>query len=76
MARNRQMAFKSALAEMELQRRRGDLLAKYDVKQALGFLLTGLRQRLMSFSYALPRRLAARTRTKSGACWTLKCGPP
>ena len=41
--------------------RKGELLKKYDAKVALGFLLTGLRQRLMSLSYALPPRLAGRS---------------
>jgi hypothetical protein len=40
--------------------RRGELIRKYDVKLALGFLLTGMRQRLMSFAYALPPRLAGK----------------
>ena len=69
------MAFKAALAEMDLQRRGGQLIARYDVKVQLGFLLTGLRQRLMSFSYALPRRLVNKTNTKSAGCWMRKCVP-
>ena len=42
---------------MVIALRKGELIARYDVKLALGFLLTGMRQRLMSFAYALPRRL-------------------
>ena len=46
--------------------RRGELLKKYDAKQALGFLLTGLRQRLMSLSYALPGQLAGKNEHEIG----------
>ena len=54
------------MAEMELQRRGGQLIARYDAKVQLGFLLTGLRQRLMSFAYALPRRLVNKTEHEIG----------
>jgi hypothetical protein len=42
---------------MVIALRKGELIKRYDAKVALGFLLTGMRQRLMSFAYALPRRL-------------------
>jgi hypothetical protein len=60
-SRNAQLASKAAMAEMELQRRRGALIGRYDAKVALGFLLTGLRQRLMSLPYALPRRMVGQS---------------
>ena len=41
--------------------RKGELIRRYDAKLQLGFLLTGLRQRLMSLSYALPRRLVGQS---------------
>ena len=40
--------------------RKGELLRKYDAKLKLGFLLTGLRQRLMSLCYSLPRLLVGK----------------
>ena len=46
--------------------RKGELIRKHDAKLSLGFLLTGLRQRLMSFSYALPRRLVGKTEHEIG----------
>ena len=46
--------------------RKGELIKKYDAKVALGFLLTGMRQRLMSLSYALPPRLVGRTEHEIG----------
>ena len=64
--RNRQMTAKAAAADMKLARRRGELIARYDVKVQLGFLLTGLRQRLMSFSHSLPRRLAGKNEHEIG----------
>jgi hypothetical protein len=42
---------------MVIALRKGELIKRYDAKVALGFLLTGMRQRLMSLAYALPRRL-------------------
>ena len=55
---------RTALVELRAERdriaiamRKGELIRRYDAKVALGFLLTGLRQRLMSFAHALPRRL-------------------
>ncbi|MGB7792308.1 MAG: hypothetical protein WBL39_13960 [Terrimicrobiaceae bacterium] len=65
-ARNRQMAAKAFMVEAQAARQRGELLKKFDAKVALGFLLTGLRQRLMSFSYALPRRLAGKNEHECG----------
>ena len=65
-ARNRQMSAKAFMAEAQAARQRGELLKKFDVKLQLGFLLTGLRQRLMSLSYALPRQLAGRNEHEIG----------
>jgi hypothetical protein len=65
-ARNRQMAAKAFMVEAQAARQRGELLKKFDVKLQLGFLLTGLRQRLMSLSYALPRRLIGKNEHELG----------
>jgi hypothetical protein len=51
---------------MVIALRKGELIKRYDAKVALGFLLTGMRQRLMSFAYALPRRLVNRTEHEIG----------
>ena len=65
-ARNRQMAFKAELGELELKRRRGELVSRYDARLRLGFLLTGLRQRLMSLPYSLPRLLVGKNEHETG----------
>jgi hypothetical protein len=59
---------RTALAKLRCERdaitiglRKGELIRRYDAKLRLGFLLTGMRQRLMSFSYSLAPRLAGRT---------------
>jgi hypothetical protein len=39
---------------------RGDLIDRRQAHFALGFLLTGCRQRLLSFSYSLPPRLVGK----------------
>ena len=59
---------RTALAKLRCERdaiaislRKGELLRKCDTKLQLGFLLTGLRQRLMSFAHALPPRLAGQS---------------
>jgi hypothetical protein len=65
-ARNRQMSAKAFMVEAQAARQRGELLKKFDVKLQLGFLLTGLRQRLMSLSYSLPRQLAGRNEHEIG----------
>jgi hypothetical protein len=57
-ARTQLARLRSERDAMVIAQRKGQLIARYDVKLALGFLLTGLRQRLMSLAYALPRRLA------------------
>ena len=46
--------------------RKGELIRRFDAKVQLGFLLTGLRQRLMSFAYALPRQLVNKTEHEIG----------
>ena len=51
---------------MALATRRGELVKRHDMKLQLGFLLTGLRQRLMSLSYSLPRQLAGRNEHEIG----------
>ena len=64
---------RTALVELRAERdriaiamRRGELIRRYDAKVALGFLLTGMRQRLMSFAHALPPRLVGRTEHEIG----------
>lgn len=51
---------------MVIAQRKGQLISRYDAKLALGFLLTGLRQRLMSFAYAMPPRLAGKNEHETG----------
>ena len=46
--------------------RKGELIRRYDAKLQLSFGLTALRQRLMSFAYALPPRLVGRTEHEIG----------
>ena len=65
-SRNAQLASKVEMAEMELARRRGEPISRYDARLRLGFLLTGLRQRLMSLPYSLPRLLVGKTEHEIG----------
>jgi hypothetical protein len=58
--RNAKMAAQRRGAEIDLALREATLIPRRRAKMQLGFLLTGLRQRLLSFSYALPRRLAGK----------------
>jgi hypothetical protein len=46
---------------MTISLRKGELIKRHDAKLQLGFCLTGLRQRLMSFASALPPRLVGQT---------------
>ena len=64
---------RTALVELRAERdriaialRRGELIRRYDAKIQLSFLLTGMRQRLMSFAHALPQRLVGRTEHEIG----------
>jgi hypothetical protein len=52
-ARTQLARLRSERDAMVIAQRKGQLIARRDVKLALGFLLTGLRHRLMSFAYAL-----------------------
>jgi hypothetical protein len=51
---------------MVIALRKGELIKRYDAKLQLSFGLTTLRQRLMSFAYALPPRLVGRTEHEIG----------
>ena len=64
--RNAKLRAQSFLAQVQADQRRGELIRKYDAKVALGFLLTGMRQRLMSFAYALPRQLEGKNQHEIG----------
>jgi hypothetical protein len=89
-ARTQLARLRSERDAMVIAQRKGQLIARYDVKLALGFLLTGLRQRLMSLAYALPRRLAGqnehaigqiidqevRSALRDVASWPQKLGNP
>jgi hypothetical protein len=46
---------------MTIALRRGELIRRFDAKLQLSLGLSAMRQRLMSFSYALPRRLAGQS---------------
>jgi hypothetical protein len=58
--RNAKLAAQRRVAEIDLAEREASLIPRRRAKVQLGFLLTGLRQRLLSFSYALPRRLVGK----------------
>jgi hypothetical protein len=60
------MALQRRAAEIELAEREGSLISRRRAKIQLGFLLTGLRQRLLSFAYALPRELAGKSEHECG----------
>ena len=60
------MRAKAAIAAMELARRRGELLDAKWAKDSLSYLLVVLRQRVMSFSHALPRQLVGKTEFEMG----------
>jgi hypothetical protein len=59
--RNRQIAARAFVAETEAAVKRGELVSRKLVKLQAAFLLTGLRQRVLSFPYALPQRLVGKT---------------
>lgn len=88
---------RTALAKLRCERdamvialRKGELIKRYDAKLQLSFGVTTLRQRLMSFAYALPPRLVGRTEHEIGqildgemrsalsdvASWPAKLGKP
>jgi hypothetical protein len=55
--RNAKLGLQRRAAEIDLALREGTLIPRRRAKVQLGFLLTGLRQRLMSLSYSLAPRL-------------------
>ena len=59
--RNAKLALQRKAAEIDLALREGTLMPRRRAKVQLGFLLTGLRQRLMSFSYALAPQLEGKS---------------
>jgi hypothetical protein len=89
-ARTALVKLRSERDSMTIAMRRGELIRRYDAKVQLGFCLTGLRQRLMSLSYALPRRLVGQSEHAIGriideemrfalrdiANWTAKLADP
>jgi hypothetical protein len=64
--RNAKMAMQRRAAEIDLAAKEGTLIARRAAKVQLGFLLTGLRQRLLSFAYALPARLEGKSAHEIG----------
>jgi hypothetical protein len=64
--RSAKMALQRRAAEIDLAEREGSLISRRRAKIQLGFLLTGLRQRLLSFVYALPRELAGKNEHECG----------
>jgi hypothetical protein len=64
--RNAKLALQRREAEINLAEREGRLIARRAAKVQLGFLLTGLRQRLLSFAYALPARLEGKSAHEIG----------
>jgi hypothetical protein len=64
--RNAKMAAQRRGAEIDLALREGTLIPRRRAKVQLGFLLTGLRQRLMSLAYALPPRLVGKSEHEIG----------
>jgi hypothetical protein len=64
--RNAKLALQRKGAEIDLALREGTLIPRRRAKVQLGFLLTGLRQRLMSFCYALPPRLVNKSEHEIG----------
>ena len=64
--RNAKLALQRKGAEIDLALKEGTLIPRRRAKVQLGFLLTGLRQRLMSLSYALPPRLEGKNAHEIG----------
>jgi hypothetical protein len=64
--RNAKLQAQTIIAQTEAQRVSGELISRKRAKLQLGFLLTGLRQRIMSLSYVLPRRLVGRNEHEIG----------
>src|SRR5882672_3087475 len=64
--RNAKLAVQRKAAEIDLALREGTLIPRRRAKLQLGFLLTGMRQRLLSFAYALPPRLVNKTEHEIG----------
>jgi hypothetical protein len=58
-ARNRQMASKAAVADMELAQRRGELISRQLAFSQLGYLLVAFRQRTLLAPAAITRRLVS-----------------
>ena len=59
-ARNRQIAAKAAIAELDLRERRGELIPKRIALSQLGFLLVAFRQRTLLAPAAITRKLISR----------------
>jgi hypothetical protein len=64
--RNAKMAIQRKAAEIDLALKESEVIPRRRMKIALGFLLTGLRQRLISFASALPPRLEGRNAHEIG----------
>jgi hypothetical protein len=58
-ARNRQMASKAAVAEMELAQRRGELISRKLAFSQLGYLLVAFSQRTLQAPVKIARRLVS-----------------
>jgi hypothetical protein len=89
-ARTELVRLRSERDKLAIDLRKGTLIGRYDVKLQLALGLTALRQRLMSFAYALPRRLVnlneheigrlldeeVRAALRDVASWPEKLGKP
>jgi hypothetical protein len=64
--RNAKLALQRREAEINLAEREARLIPRRAAKVQLGFLLTGLRQRLLSLSYALGPRLEGKSAHEIG----------
>ena len=65
-ARTQLVKLRSERDAMVLAMRRGELIKRFDAKLQLSFGITALRQRLMSFSYALSPRLVGKSQHEIG----------
>jgi hypothetical protein len=58
--RNAKLQAQAFIAETEAAQKRGELISRKAVKLQAGFLLSGLRQRVLSLPHVLPERLVGK----------------
>jgi hypothetical protein len=71
--RNAKLHAQAFMAEVEAAEKSGELISRKRAKLQLGFLLSGLRQRILSFSYALPQRLVGKNQHEIGQILREEC---